>query len=170
MRRIIGICGPIGSGKSSLAEALLGDGDERRGEIVSMATPLKQAAYGLGWDGKKDAKGRRLLQVLGTDLGRECIGESIWLWEWLQAVTSQTEQDELVVVDDVRFENEAKLIRLLGGVIVQLHGRDLGTVGQNEHTSERRMPHSLVTYSVDSSGTLPEMIENALRALGGYGE
>ena len=47
--------------------------------IISLAAPIKELAEEyFSWDGKKDKKGRRLLQVLGTEAGRE-YNENLWV-------------------------------------------------------------------------------------------
>jgi len=65
--------------------------------------------------------GRHLLQTLGTDWGRKLISERIWLNLWrrsLEEVASAAASRGVaafVVVDDVRFPDEADMIRRLGG-------------------------------------------------------
>lgn len=79
---------------------------------------------------------RRLMQTLGTDWGRRRVHPNLWLMHWqntykiyansrsqsfgvrsTQAEHDAQEQQEplCIVVDDVRFPNEAELIRSLGG-------------------------------------------------------
>ena len=77
-RQFIGVSlsGLARSGKDTFAEYLIKEygyaGDY-------FARPLKTLAFNyLGWDGEKDEKGRRFLQLLGTDVGR-AWDENIWL-------------------------------------------------------------------------------------------
>lgn len=56
---------------------------------------------------------RHLQQTLGTEWGRACISPDVWLRVWKE----RGRQYEYVVVDDVRFPNEAELIRSMGGEV-----------------------------------------------------
>ena len=91
---IIGLSGYAQSGKDTVAELLcLNYGFKR----ISFALPMRDAIYTLnpfisennrlvdlvdeyGWDvAKGNAEVRRLLQVFGTDVGRELFGETFWI-------------------------------------------------------------------------------------------
>lgn len=127
-----------GSGKTTVAQSLVSKAGFIR---LPMAEPLKQIGMAiLGVAGipaaaarrylyeDRDSRipivgvnGRRLLQTLGTEWGRRCISEDIWTTLWVRKLD---ELDRIgrrqgvplrVVVDDVRFPNEADLIRSLGG-------------------------------------------------------
>lgn len=56
---------------------------------------------------------RHLMQTLGTEWGRECVAPDVWLRVWRKSV----ERYDRVVADDVRFPNEAELIKSLGGEV-----------------------------------------------------
>lgn len=60
---------------------------------------------------------RAMLQTLGTEWGRTCISPDVWLKHWKVRVSKH----ERVVVDDVRFVNEAELIRSMGGQVWLIH-------------------------------------------------
>lgn len=75
---------------------------------------------------------RHLLQTLGTDWGRQQIHSDLWLL-CARAFFEQSRGLD-VVIDDVRFENEAALIREMGGMIIHLRRGD--SEGHDEHVSE----------------------------------
>ena len=102
MRTIIAIHGTMGSGKSTAAKHLA---KKLHAVVKPFAKPIKDFASILGWNGLKDAKGRRLLQLLGTEVGRECISDNIWIDKW-QAALDNTGQNCTVICDDLRFQNE----------------------------------------------------------------
>lgn len=54
---------------------------------------------------------RHLLQTLGTEWGRRSVADDVWLRVWHYSA----KRYERVVVDDVRFSNEAELIKAQGG-------------------------------------------------------
>ena len=82
MFKIISLSGKAGSGKDTIAIALQAAVPDvyRHGWF---AASLKQAASEYyGWDGSKDQKGRRFLQLLGTDVGR-VFDKDVWLASFL---------------------------------------------------------------------------------------
>lgn len=60
---------------------------------------------------------RHLLQTLGTDFGRKLIDRDIWNNVWLAKYQSLRHRNIDVVVDDVRFVNEAELLTAFGGEV-----------------------------------------------------
>lgn len=121
---IIGLTGPAGAGKTECAKILanLYSKDNLKAKIVPLATPLKDTAKKIGWNGKKDEKGRKLLQLLGTEIGRNLINKDIWV-NMHEKTIDNTDAD-IVLVDDVRFANEASYIIFReGGVIIEVTGR-----------------------------------------------
>jgi len=73
---------------------------------------------------------RHLLRTLGTEWGRQCIHPDVWLHCWEQRVQGINR----VVVDDVRFINEAELVKRLGGMLVRIER--LGAYTEHQHSSE----------------------------------
>jgi hypothetical protein len=131
MPKIIGVAGPKGSGKTTVANILA---NKLNGVIVPFAKPLKDIARSLGWNGKKDEKGRRLLQLLGTECGRECIDQDIWVKKWLAYVDIHV-LSSVVIADDVRFENEASMILKNNGTLIEVKRE--GYEYSDEHASEK---------------------------------
>ena len=76
---------------------------------------------------------RYLMQTLGTEWGRRMISDDIWLRAWVKALGGHRN----VVVDDVRFPNEAELIRSLGGYIIQIDRPNGPTIDHSDHPSEQ---------------------------------
>lgn len=56
---------------------------------------------------------RHLLRTLGTEWGRDCVSAELWPVLWQQ----RCRRHALVVADDVRFANEARAVRELGGEV-----------------------------------------------------
>ena len=122
---VIGFAGRAEVGKTTIANALATN-LRQRGLSVSVApfaAPVKRIAKEMGWDEQKDAKGRRLLQLLGTECGRECIGPDVWVDLWRRACIELPTDYDVYIIDDVRFLNEAAMIRELDGPVYEVRRR-----------------------------------------------
>ena len=142
-RTIIAFTGPIGSGKTTAAMQLEKEWYQR----VRFAETLKRMAIAFGLtrdqvDGayKEDPAQiicgktpRFFMQTLGTEWGRNLIGEEVWVNAW-RATVERLSPDTPIVVDDARFPNEFAMVRSLGGIVVYID-RDGCTTG--EHASEQ---------------------------------
>lgn len=106
---IIAVAGRMGSGKTHIAK-IISNLLIEEGFTVSFlpfAKPLKDAAFSLGWDGKKDKRGRRFLQKLGTDCVRE-YDHTFWITKWGSNVADSV--CDVVICDDLRFKNEVEKV------------------------------------------------------------
>jgi len=123
---IIGIAGAAYAGKTTLAEMFCSLGGMRC-VVIPFARAVKDMARTFGWDGKKDEKGRRFLQLLGTEIGRAYI-PTFWVDRWEDSVINErtrlSYEKVCVIADDVRFENEVSAVRGLGGIIIRLDARE----------------------------------------------
>ena len=159
--KIIGITGPLNSGKSQ--SALFMQKFEPESIIIPFAKALKDFAFQMGWDGKKDERGRRLLQLLGTDVGRKCISEDIWVKHWWKA--TQVNQTKLIIADDLRFNNEAQRIKENGGIVIQVVGR---CEFLKTHESEMGIDPRYVDHFLPNDGTLIDLQKKCDIIVDGY--
>lgn len=126
--RLIGLAGLAGSGKSTVAGFLVRQGYTR----ISFAGPLKAMMRAALREAGVDAgtihrmvagdlkeapspvlmgcSPREAMQTLGTEWGRECIGGDFWTRCALQKAEAILAAGGRVVIDDVRFLNEAAAI------------------------------------------------------------
>jgi hypothetical protein len=138
---IIGITGTKGSGKDTIADFILKTYPACSTKF-SFADPLKKACkeiFGftneqLYGDKKEEVdefwhiQPRQILQYVGTDLFREKLGElvpSIGETIWVQSVKRKIEycierSTRLIVIPDVRFQNEIDMIHSFGGKIIKV--------------------------------------------------
>ena len=147
---IIGINGPIGSGKSTAAAVIKKYFNRCR--ILPFAKGVKDVALYMGWDGKKDIAGRRLLQLLGTECGRECIDNNIWVNRWSLEVSK--DDCDILVTDDIRFMNELEAVMELNGMTLQISGRTTADTPSN-HCSEDGLDADYFDYYISNNGDLP---------------
>lgn len=147
---VLGFVGKAGVGKSTtakLVELIIKTYGDFEVITVPFAKPLKDIATMMGWNGKKDDKGRRLLQLLGTECGRECISPTIWIDKWkniIREVANDGKPKPLIVLtDDVRFPNEVEAVKEQGGTIIRIlapEGEKTGLEGAAaNHASETHM-------------------------------
>jgi hypothetical protein len=151
----IGFCGPAGAGKSTAAEHLV---RHWRFSRVRFAGPLKAMLLALGLDAEQvdgsrkeeptpllcGRTPRQAMQWLGTEWGRNLIGDGFWIEAWRAAVEREGARRgygavplKLIVADDVRFANEAKAIRDQGGIVVRIERRGAASTSGGGHVSER---------------------------------
>lgn len=145
---VIGICGPMGGGKSTVGKHLESLGYTR----IPMSTVLKDMLRALGLD-ELDLNGppshrqqpnsllcgkspRYAMQSLGTEWARDMIGGDLWV-NAIQAriIAHQTkcatrrrksgEPCRGVVIDDIRFPNEWAMMERLGGSLWRIRRPDV---------------------------------------------
>jgi hypothetical protein len=150
---IIGLTGKKGCGKSTVGRIIA---EEWGYGIKSFATPIKLmlSAMGLSDDElynpeKKEEiipefgkSPRELMQLLGTEFGRTLVSQNIWV----ASLEKHLEQGQSYVIDDVRFPNEAAMIRANGGIVVRIvRGLDDEVP---EHISEAGIDTELINYEI----------------------
>ncbi|WP_144721191.1 hypothetical protein [Cellulosimicrobium sp. TH-20] len=98
---------------------------------------LSAAVKDLGWDRAKELvpEVRLFLQRLGTDGVRRIIGEDIWVDTLSERISKLLWDGRDVVVTDVRFPNEARLIKRLSGFLVRVERPGLPH-DEHPHVSE----------------------------------
>jgi hypothetical protein len=79
---------------------------------------------------------RALLQNYGTEVRRR-DNPNYWVNRWKARAQHLIEQGQNVVVDDVRFLNEANAVMALGGTVIRITRPDITTGGT--HASEQEM-------------------------------
>lgn len=87
---------------------------------------------------------RRYLQRYGTEAHRDTFGSRFWV----DAVDLTHGDRDLVVVTDVRFENEADAVREAGGHVVRVVGPP---TPDDDHASEAPISDHLVDYILDNT-------------------
>lgn len=111
---------------------------------------LAHVVKGLGWDQAKDIHGhvREFLQNLGAG-ARKVFGDDFWIRQVLDEVG-----DDLVVIPDVRYLNEAETIEAAGGVLIRIERP--GFRGQG-HRSETDLDDYDWPHTIENNGTVAEL-------------
>lgn len=168
---IIGLHGYARSGKDSLAEVLIKEQGFRR---IAFADNIRNSVYRLnpivewvdqknpvsiqtlvdkiGWEDAKInyPEVRRLLQVFGTEVGRELFDENIWVSLALNGV----DPSENIVITDMRFINEAIAVQNANGLLVKINRPGVGPI--NTHASDAGLPDEIFDFVLNNDGSLED--------------
>lgn len=185
---IIGLNGYAQSGKDEAAKALVAIGWERiafadvlrdiayatdpyvelSGDIEGYPwydnTDYYRLSTVIGWLGWERAKAehpdvRRLLQRLGTEGGRDIMGENIWV----DTAFKRARLDGAgLVITDVRFPNEAESIKARGGRVIRITRPGVGPV--NGHSSDNQMEEYPFDLELVNNGSI-EALHTTMRLI-----
>lgn len=115
---------------------------------------LKEVIDDATWDGYKETgwsqEIRGLLQRLGTEAGRNVLGDNVWI----DAALGGVKPDGRYVVTDVRFPNEADAVRKRNGRIWRVSRSGVGPA--NQHASETSLDDYDFDARIENDGSLEE--------------
>ncbi len=169
---LIGINGLLQSGKDTVANYLVENYGFKK---YSLADPVRDSVLKLnpyidaactrlidiveefGWDKAKVLypEVRRLLQVFGTQVGRQTFGDGIWLQKAKQYILSNPPEVH-IVIPDIRFNNEAEFIHAFFGQVIKI---ERPGIKQMNHVSEAGINPGLVDYVFCNCGTLEDLYQ-----------
>lgn len=168
---IVGLCGPAGSGKTTAARALClaslttGAPPDRTWHRTSFAEPIRMMLRVMGVDDdylteKKSheipnfpgSTARSLLRTLGTEWGRNFVHPD----HWVHVARARTIHRAAAcrpgggyVFDDVRFANEAAMLKAHGGLIIEI--RRPGDAYLADHPTEAGLPPALIDHTITAA-------------------
>ena len=179
---LIGLVGPIGSGKDTVADRLVTHHGYKRD---SFAKSLKDAVSSMfNWDREllegntqdsriwrekpdkfwsekmgKEITPRWVLQYFGTEVMRQGMYDAIWV----DSVIGRY-KGENTVISDTRFQNEIKNIKAHGGIVVLVKREEIPTreemQKQGAHQSEWDWIGSAFDYTIDNTSSLEGLNAN----------
>ena len=179
MHTIVGFTGLKRSGKDSAAGIIV---RRYKFQQAAFAMWLKDACRGIFQlsyaqlhgseedketiDPRWNVSSRQIMQVVGTDLFRDALtqslpglslpkGYSLWCYcmkLWIQSLKTP----HRIVISDVRFPDEAALIRELGGTVIRIK-RDASTSSLDSHQSETAQADIEPDHTVENNGTLYDL-------------
>lgn len=166
---IVALAGPEGCGKSTVAQIL----HQHHGFVVGRFSQVLRQAAKLIWElsedqvngGSKDEVDPRynltprfIMQRFGAEVCRSVYPDT-WteaLRRWIEGAPAGTR----IVVDDLRFINEVRMLRSLGAKLVEVHRPFY--LYNPEHESSKGLPHASFDFDVHNTGDL-EMLEERVR-------
>lgn len=126
---IYAFSGKIGSGKNYIAENVLNSSLPPKNTVVmALADHFKVDACtknGVQYERiyhNKDSESRRILQMLGTEQGRNVYGQDIWIKTVLTWIKIYSERGtKRFIITDIRFPNEVKAFKEVNAIIIRVH-------------------------------------------------
>jgi hypothetical protein len=166
---LIAVTGFKGSGKSEVSKCLVKQGYVR----VSFGDPLKNMLKAIGLTDEHlfgslkevptdilcNETPRYAMQSLGTEWGRLLIHDRIWTNLWWKTVRDILAAGGNVVTDDLRYPNEAEIVRRKGGKIWKIHR--MGYKG-DLHSSEVLIDSIRPDTIIGNNGTIESFHERIL--------
>jgi len=169
---LIGLCGPAGAGKNTVAD-FLADSNGAPFAQIAFADPLYECVStitGLSVSRLKDRETketvipwlgkspRQLLQTLGTEWGRGTVHPEIWIRIAMERAAHHLTFNG-VVITDVRFDNEAQAIIDAGGEVWKVARPGWRCLAEDAaaHQSEAGVSAHLIARAIDNSGTLDDL-------------
>lgn len=116
----------------------------------------------VGYDeSKKNPEVRRLLQSLGTEIGRNMFGEDTWLDLAFKEIAELREDGLSVCLTGVRYFNELTRVREADGISVWVDRPGVEAV--NTHSSEHTLSAADCDFVVVNGGDLGELAQKMER-------
>ena len=174
---IIAFTGKMEAGKSTATAALaLSLSRDHHVDCYAFAEPMKKMAEeffyfseaslytteGKSW--KNSVLGitsREFLQKFGQGM-RDLIDPDIWVKLMRIRITHTIDEakmgktmTDVIIIDDLRMENEAKMLKDLGATIVKIvrENHKPTSAGIRNHPSEDGIPDSYIDYTILNNGT-----------------
>lgn len=167
--KVIGITGFKKAGKDASAQELRKMFLPARTVQVNFADALKEEvakACGVTVEyinANKDIF-RTILQWWGTEFRRKLSGDEYWIIKWMERANKLTPTPDYLICTDVRFINEAAVIRQLSGTIIRIERPGITSDG---HASEVEQLQIHTDFTVLNDGTIEELKQKLKTKLNG---
>ena len=170
MKKIIIISGKARAGKDSTADILM---KQLKGTSIkiSYADYLKLIAKKFfNWDGKKDIKGRDILQKVGTDLIREELGmENFHVNRVCEDIKIAEKEFDYFFISDARRKNEVYFTQAMfpdAVTTIRVSRKDFKsplTIEQQNHISEIGLDDFKFDYYIESESGLDSLEKQVIK-------
>lgn len=173
---LVGFGGRLASGKDASADHLVAEFGFRKhwmSEPLAEALAVLNPILSIDDDGyrvryarlvaevgytkaKNHPEVRRLLQVLGTEIGRNMLGEDTWVNLAGSKIDHSRYIDHVpVAITGIRFKNELEMIRRRGGHLIWVERPELE--GVSAHSSENSVGPADFDATLVNDGTLADL-------------
>lgn len=106
---------------------------------------------------------RTLMQTLGTEWGRDAVFSDLWI----HVFKRRAAQFDRVICTDIRFLNEAVVVRSGGGVLIKIDADDRLGPNLDPHPSEQEMAQIKADLVIENNGTLDDFMTSCRSTLEG---
>lgn len=125
-------------------------------EVVTTHERYAEVVQSRGYDAAKEVdEVRRLLQVFGTEVIREQMGDNVWA-DTLRKRAMESEMD-WVMVPDTRFVNEHAMIRDEGGIVIRVDRPAVKASYGDRHASETEWLDLDYDHLILNNGSIGEL-------------
>jgi len=161
---LIGIAGHKGSGKSTVARQLikyLYRDKDYECSVLHFAQPIKQLVCE-----QFDIDTEQLERVKNNPIVRQCLQNvgsqgrqqdpAHWINQLEKFYNNLKSSVPAVVIDDVRFQNEAFWIRRNAGILLHVHRKSVDSAA-DYHESEANIRYLGGDFNINNDGTVEEL-------------
>ncbi len=159
---VIGVSGKIGSGKDTFADIFIEYVKENYGVVFEnkkFAYNLKKIVSiltGVSMDDVLSREGKlkylpewdmtigEMQQKIGTEAIRNIIHPDAWV---LSLFGTYVEDKNFWIITDVRFKNEARIVKEKGGILIRLNGDPLNCKSKDNRNMEHQSEIDLDDYN-----------------------
>jgi len=178
MNKVIIISGKSGAGKDMIGHFMKEELEKhhQRVLVIHYADAVKWVLRDyFNWDGKKDERGRTLLQHIGTDVVRAKY-PNFWVNIVADLISAFEDEFDVAIIPDARFENEVQIVMekfpALTCIRIERTNAD-GTAWVNPaftpeqliHPSETSLDDFSFNYIVHNDAGLEELKDSAVAIL-----
>ena len=166
--KTIGIAGKANAGKTTAANYIADKYDFRR---VAFADPLKkglaeftglplrmfydQNIKNIDIPEYNNTSLRYMMQFVGTECFRDNFGENFWINRMLLEIENLSKEGiDNIVIDDIRFKEEAEMVKELGGYVIFITRPDENTIRSSHRSEALKVKHD---YHIDNDGDLSKL-------------
>lgn len=104
---------------------------------------------------------REILQKVGSDALRDGFHKQVWIKIAEREIKKLIDNRNKVVITDVRFDNEAELIKKLNGIVVHIERSNFNSSlseSEKQHQSEQGISKQFISFNLFNDSTKEKLL------------